>query len=402
MKLPVYLDNSATTPCDPLVATAMLPYFTEHFGNPSSRHHLYGWEAEEAVDNARSHTAQLVGAKPSEIIFTGSATESCNLALKGLVEGAGNSRQHIITLVTEHKAVLETLAQLERKGCEITRIKVDRYGLPDPEEIERAIRPSTLLISMMYANNETGVIMPVRDIAAMANKHGVLFFTDATQAVGKIQVDVTVDGIDLMAFTAHKMYGPKGIAVLYIRNRNPRIRLTALLNGGYHERGIRSGTLNVPGIVGLGEASRLASDQMVQEGERLLAQRRNLEEALLSLPGVHLNGHPQNRLPHITNISIEQLESEQLLLHLSSRLALGTGSACSSATREPSHVLTAMGVSTGLLHCSLRISQGRFTTPEQENFASDALGHAITVLRSVQSVDASIRRQPSSFSVLPE
>jgi cysteine desulfurase len=380
----------------------MFPYFTEHFGNPSSRYHLYGWEAEEAVDHARVLTAKLIGARPAEIVFTGGATESCNLAIKGLVESTGNSRGHIITLATEHKAVLETLAYLERKGCEISRVDVDRNGLPDPEEIEKAIKPSTLLIAMMYANNETGVIMPVREVAAIAEKHGVLFFSDATQAAGKIPVDAVSDGIHLMAFTAHKMYGPKGTGALYIRGNDPRVRVKAMLNGGDHERGMRSGTLNVPGIVGLGEAARIAADKLVDEGERLLGQRKKLEEALLNLPGVHLNGHPNNRLPHITNISIEQVEAEQLLLGLSNRLALGTGSACSSVTLEPSHVLTAMGVASDLLYRSVRISQGRFTTEEDTSFAADVLIQSISGLRSEYTGHVSNRLQPSSFSVLPE
>jgi len=318
------------------------------------------------------------------------------------VEGTGNSREHIITLATEHKAVLDTLAQLERKGCEISRIDVDRNGLPDPEEIEKAIKPSTLLIAMMYANNETGVIMPVRDVAAIAEKHGVLFFSDATQAAGKIPVDAVSDGIHLMAFTAHKMYGPKGTGALYIRGNDPRVRVMAMLNGGDHERGMRSGTLNVPGIVGLGEAARIATDKLVDEGERLQGQRKKLEEGLMNLPGIHLNGHPHNRLPHITNISIEQVEAEQLLLRLSNRLALGTGSACSSVTLEPSHVLTAMGIASDLLYRSVRISQGRFTTEEDISIAADALSSAIIDLRNIQNRQISSNPQSWKGALHPQ
>ncbi|HJZ41063.1 MAG TPA: cysteine desulfurase family protein [Bacteroidales bacterium] len=402
MKPPVYLDYSATTPCDPRVVDAMLPYFTENFGNPASRFHLYGWEAEEAVDTARSQVARLIGAKPSGIIFTGGATEACNLAIRGVIESFAVNRKHIITLSTEHKAVLETFRRMEAKGCEITMLGVNKTGMPDPDELERAIRPYTVLIAVMYANNETGVIPPVRDIASIARRHNVLFFSDATQAVGKIPVDVATDGPDMMAFTAHKMYGPKGVGALYIRGKSPAITIVAQLTGGYHERGIRSGTLNVPGIAGFGKAAQLAQLEMETESLRVVDQRNILEKKLLGLPGIYLNGDGANRLPHITNISIERVESEQLLLDVSSKLALGTGSACSSATHEPSHVLKAMGVPADLLPCSLRISQGRFTTREQIDFATETLTEAIVRLRTGKSGIPSNHLRPSSFSVLPE
>jgi cysteine desulfurase len=402
MKPPVYLDYSATTPCDPRVVDTMLPYFTENFGNPASRFHLYGWEAEEAVDTARSRVARLIGAKPSGIIFTGGATESCNLAIRGVIESFGEQRKHLITQGTEHKAVLETIRRMKEKGCDITILGVNKKGLPDLDELEGAIRPHTVLIAFMHANNETGVILPVRDIASIARRHNVLFFSDATQSVGKIPVDVSDDSPDLMAFTAHKMYGPKGVGALYIRGKIPAVPIVSQLTGGYHERGIRSGTLNVPGIAGFGKAAQLAQQEMETESMQLADLRHNLETKLHGLQGIYLNGDETNRLPHITNISIEHVESEQLLLDVSSKLALGTGSACSSATHEPSHVLKAMGVSTDLLSCSVRISQGRFTTGEQIDFAAETLTEAVARLRAGKSGITSSHLRPSSFSVLPE
>jgi len=397
VKLPVYLDNSATTPCDPRVVEAMLPYFSLNFGNPASRFHLYGWEAEEAVDNARIQIALLIGAKPAEIVFTSGATESCNLAVKGAVKAGTGHQKHIITIATEHKAVLEAVRDLKQEGCEVTEIGVNGRGMPDPAEIEQAVRPSTVLIAAMYANNETGVILPVREIAHIAKVRNVLFFSDATQAVGKIPVDVNTDGIDLMAFTAHKMFGPKGVGALYIRSKTPPIGIRPQLSGGHHERGLRSGTLNVPGIVGFGKAASLARDEMKTDAERLLAQRIKLENSLLELPLVFLNGDPQSRLPHVTSISVSDVGSEQLLLYLSSKLALSSGAACSSATHEPSHVLTAMGIPAGLLHCTLRISQGRFTTRDQIDYAAEILNKAIIKIRKETSVPSSTRLQPSSF-----
>lgn len=397
MVLPVYLDNSATTPCDERVVEAMLPFFANGYGNPASRFHRYGWEAEEAVDNARTQVSRLIGAKPSEIIFTSGATESCNLAIRGIFEHTTGAHKHIITVSSEHRAVLNTVAYLRKQGCEVTVLGVNGQGMPDLDELDAAVRPSTILIAMMYANNETGVIYPVREIAGIAKHHGALFFSDATQAAGKIPVDVNADGIDMMALTAHKMYGPKGIGALYIRSKNPRIRIEAQLLGGDQEKGLRSGTLNVPGIVGFGEAALLSRHEIEQEALRLHSQRSMLEKALLDLPGVHLNGDPVKRLPHVTNISIDGIESERLLLYLSSKLALSSGAACSSATQEPSHVLKAMGVADDLIYGTLRLSQGRFTTCDQIEFAIDELRNAIAAQRSNQSMPSNIRLLPSSF-----
>ena len=381
MDLPVYLDYAATTPCDPEVVRFMLPFFGEKFGNPASRYHRHGWEAEEAVNTARTEVARLIGAKPGEICFTSGATESSNLAIRGILKGDLKGRNHIITLATEHKCVLETLHQLEKDGFSVTYIRVNRKGMPDLQELEEAFRFETALVCAMYANNETGMIMPVREIAALSKKHGVAYFCDATQAVGKKAVEVSSEGMDMMAFTAHKMYGPKGIGALYIRGGIYSTHLKALITGGSQEGGLRGGTLNVPGIVGFGEASRLCRIQLLEESAQIIEHQRDMEDALTCIPGVILNGDVQHRLPHITNISVEGVDSERLLLHLSSKLALGSGSACSSITREPSHVLQAMGIEGDLLNGSIRISLGRFTTNEQIRFAISELTKAIAHLR---------------------
>jgi cysteine desulfurase len=391
MKLPVYFDNSATTPCDAAVIESMLPFFGENYGNPASHFHRYGWEAEEAVEQARTRIARLIGSKPAEIIFTSGATESCNLALKGVIDNSPISHPHVITLSTEHKAVLETVKLLQERGCLVTTVGVNSKGLPDLNELEDAIRPSTMLIAAMYANNETGVIHPVKEIAGIAYSRGILFFSDATQAVGKIPVSVMEDGIDLMAFTAHKMYGPKGIGALYKSSNNRRLKIRAQMSGGKQERGYRGGTLNVPGIVGFGKAAQMAQEEPDLVRRNLMKWRNKLEKALLELPGVYLNGDPENRLPHITNISIEEVDSERLLFLLSSKLAFSSGAACSSSTREPSHVLQAMGINPDLLHKTVRLSQGRYTTEAEIDFAIDEIGNAIT----------SSRLQPSSFSGQP-
>jgi cysteine desulfurase len=381
MDLPVYLDYAATTPCDPEVIDVMLPFFGKLYGNPASRFHRLGWESEEAVGIARTQVARLIGARPGEICFTSGATESANLAIRGRLAGDPKGRKHIITLTTEHKCVLETLHQLERDGFEVTYIGVSGNGLPDLREMNNAIRDETSMVCAMHANNETGMIMPVRDIAAMANRHHVAFFCDATQAVGKIPVDVMTEGIDMMAFTSHKMYGPKGIGALYVKGGISSAKLRPFITGGSHEQGLRGGTLNVPGIAGFGKAAQLCRQQLGEEYERIASLQRGLEEALTGIPGVMLNGDPQGRLPHITNLSIEGIDSENLLLHLSSRLALGSGSACSSITREPSHVLRAMGIDGDLLNGSIRVSLGRFTTQEQIEFAIHEIGSSIAVLR---------------------
>ncbi len=400
MKLPVYLDNSATTACDSAVIESMIPFFGQHFGNPASHFHRYGWEAEEAAERARSRIARLIGSKPAEIIFTSGATESCNLALKGIIDNSPVPHPHVIALSTEHKAVLETLKLLQERGCLVTLLKVNGQGMPDLDELNGTIRPSTLLIAAMYANNETGVIHPVKEIAAIAHSRDILFFSDATQAVGKIPVRVAEDGIDLMAFTAHKMYGPKGVGALYKNSRNRRLKITAQISGGKQERGYRGGTLNVPGIVGFGNAARLVEEEPKDLNLDLVRRRNKLEKALLSLPGIYLNGDPENRLPHITNVSIEGVDSERLLFLLSSKLAFSTGAACSSSTREPSHVLQAMGVKTDLLHNTVRISQGRYTTEEEIDFAIKELCTAIEWIRAGETESVSSRLQPSSFSEL--
>ena len=369
MKLPVYLDNNATTPCDPRVLEAMLPWFTEKFGNASSSSHQYGWEAEEAVKIGREQVASMIGAEPKEIIFTSGATESDNLAIKGVYEMFAGKGNHIITVATEHKAVLDTCHELEKKGAEITWLHVNRDGLINLEEMEASITSQTILISVMYANNETGVIQPIREISAIAKKHGVIFFTDATQAVGKWPVHVRDDGIDLLALSAHKLYGPKGQGALYIRRKNPRVRLAAQMNGGNHEMGFRSGTLNVPGIVGLGKACEIAAGNMDQEIASLELMRDFLESSLLSLPGCGRNGSSLYRLSHVSNLRFANSVAADLMTRLNKDIAVSSGSACSSSTPEPSHVLMAMGLTESEAHASIRFSLGRYTTREDVEYA---------------------------------
>src|SRR5687768_8701888 len=328
LKLPVYLDNNATTPMDPRVLEAMIPYFIEHFGNAASRNHPFGWEAEEAVDYAREQVAKLIGADAKEIIFTSGATEGDNLAIKGVYEMYASKGNHIITATTEHKAVLDTCKHLEKIGGEVTYLRVKPDGLIDLGELEAAIKPTTILIAIMYANNEIGTIQPIREISAIARKHGVLLFSDATQAVGKIPVNVNKDGIDLMAFTAHKMYGPKGVGALYVRRKNPRVKVTAQMDGGGHERGMRSGTLNVPGIVGFGKACEIAMKEMEQDTVRIKKLRDKLENALLRIEEVRLNGDKEHRLPHVSNISFKYVDGEGLLMGFNKDIAVSSGAAC--------------------------------------------------------------------------
>src|SRR6478735_846922 len=368
LKLPIYLDNNATTPMDPRVLEAMIPYFTEHFGNAASRNHPFGWEAEEAVDYAREQVAKLIGADPKEIIFTSGATEGDNLGIKGVYEMYASKGNHIITCTTEHKAVLDTCKHIERTGGEVTYLKVQVDGLIDLKELEAAIKPTTILIAIMYANNEIGVIQPVKEISTIAKKHGILYFSDAVQAVGKVPVDVNKDGIDIMAFTAHKMYGPKGIGALYVRRKNPRVKVTAQMDGGGHERGMRSGTLNVPGIVGLGKACELCKNEMESDTQRILKLREKLETELLKMEESYLNGSKEHRLPHVSNISFKYVEGEGLMMGIKD-LAVSSGSACTSASLEPSYVLKAMGMSDNLAHSSLRFGLSRFTTEEEIDFA---------------------------------
>lgn len=383
VQLPVYLDHNATTPCDPRVVEAMIPYFTNSFGNAASRNHPFGWQAEEAVDYAREQVARLIGADPKEIIFTSGATEGDNLAIKGVFEMYASKGNHIITCNIEHKAVLDTCKHVEKEGGEVTYLKVKDNGLIDLAELEAAIKPTTILIAIMYANNEIGTVMPMKEISAIARKHGVLLFTDATQAVGKIPVDVNKDGIDLLAFTAHKMYGPKGVGALYVRRKNPRVKVTAQIDGGGHERGMRSGTLNVPGIVGFGKACELAMNEMEEEGKRLSVLRDKLESALLKIEEAYVNGDKEHRLPHVSNISFKYVEGEGLMMGFNKNIAVSSGSACTSASLEPSYVLKALGLGDDLAHSSLRFGLGRFTTEEQIDYTIEQVSNTVNKLREM-------------------
>ncbi len=383
LKLPIYMDNNATTPMDPRVLEAMLPYFTQHFGNAASRNHPFGWQAEEAVDYAREQVAKLIGADPKEIIFTSGATEGDNLGIKGVFEMYASKGNHIITATTEHKAVLDTCKHLEKLGGEVTYLEVKENGLIDLTELEAAIKPTTILISIMYANNEIGVVQPIKEITTIAKKHGVLFFTDATQAVGKIPVDVLKDGIDLMTFTGHKMYGPKGIGALYVRRKNPRVKVTAQMDGGGHERGMRSGTLNVPGIVGFGKACEICRLEMETDAARVSVLRDKLETELMKLEEAYINGTPDSRLPHVTNISFKHVEGEGLLMGFNKNIALSSGSACTSASLEPSYVLKALGLGDDLAHSSLRFGLSRFTTEEEVDYTIKAISETVLKLREM-------------------
>ena len=383
LNLPVYLDNNATTPCDPRVVEAMIPYFTQNFGNAASRNHPFGWQAEEAVDYAREQVAKLIGADPKEIIFTSGATEADNLGIKGVFEMYTSKGNHIITANTEHKAVLDTCKHIEKSGGEVTYLQVKEDGRIDLKELEAAIKPTTILITIMYANNEIGSIQPVREISAIAKKHGILFFSDAVQAVGKIPVDVNKDGIDLMAFTAHKMYGPKGIGALYVRRKNPRVKVTAQIDGGGHERGMRSGTLNVPGIAGFGKAAELAMQEMEADTKRLSGLRDKLEKSLLQLEEAYVNGSVEHRLPHVSNISFKYVEGEGLMMGFNKNIAVSSGSACTSASLEPSYVLKALGLGDDLAHSSLRFGLGRFTTEEQIDYTIEQVSTTVTKLREM-------------------
>ena len=383
LKLPIYLDHNATTPMDPRVLEAMIPYFVENFGNAASRNHSFGWQAEEAVDYAREQVAQLIGADPKEIIFTSGATEGDNLGIKGVYEMYASKGNHIITCTTEHKAVLDTCKHLEKLGAEVTYLEVQPDGLVDLKQLEAAMKPTTILVAIMYANNEIGVVQPVKEISAIAKKHGALFFTDAVQAVGKIPVDVIADGIDIMAFTAHKMYGPKGVGALYVRRKNPRVKVTAQVDGGGHERGMRSGTLNVPGIVGFGKACELSRLEMAADTERISKLRDKLENALKQIDESYVNGNPAHRLPHVSNISFKYVEGEGLMMGFNKDIALSSGSACTSASLEPSYVLKALGLGDDLAHSSLRFGLGRYTTEEQIDFTIKAVTDTVLKLREM-------------------
>lgn len=369
MQLPIYFDYNATTPVDPRVLEAMLPFYTVHFGNAASKNHVFGWQADEAVTIAREQIAALIHANAHEIIFTSGATESVNLALKGIAESYVLKGNHIITLTTEHKAVLDTCKRLEQKGIAVTYLPVQLNGLVNLSDLEAAIQPNTILIAVMYANNEIGVIQNIAAISAIAKQHNVLFFSDATQAVGKIPVNVLQDGIDVMAFSAHKMYGPKGVGALYVRRKNPRVQLMSQMDGGGHEKGMRSGTLNVPGIVGFGKAAEICQQQMEQDAANTAYLRNKLEAALLQLKGTIINGSVEHRLPHVSNVSFQNRDGDALLRAFNKHIAVSSGSACTSATLQPSHVLKAIGVPDDLALSSVRFSLGRFSTETEVNAA---------------------------------
>jgi cysteine desulfurase len=383
MKLPIYMDNHATTPVDPRVFEAMTPYFTGLFGNAASRNHVFGWQAEEAVEKARKQIADLIGANPKEIVFTSGATESDNLALKGVAEMYAEKGNHIITAATEHKAVLDTCKRLEKNGYRVTYLPVQQDGLVDLDMLRDAITDKTILISIMYANNEIGVLQPITEIGKIAKEKGVLFHTDAVQAAGKVPFNVIKDNVDLASLSAHKMYGPKGVGALYVRRRNPRVQITAQMDGGGHERGMRSGTLNVPGIVGMGKAAELCMQEMAEESKRLSYLRDKLKDKLFSdLDEVYINGSMEHRLPHNLNISFAYVEGESLLMGIND-VAVSSGSACTSATLEPSYVLKALGAGDDLAHSSIRFGLGRFNTEEEVDYVGEKVVSVVRKLREL-------------------
>ena len=377
----IYLDYNSTTPVDPKVIDAMLPFFYEHPGNAASHHHAYGWVAEEAVDQARQQLGQIIGADAKEIVFTSGATEAINLAIKGIFNRYQRKGRHIITLQTEHKAVLDTCVALEKQGAEVSYLAVDQEGFVNLEELAEAIRPDTILVSIMWANNETGVIQPMEAIGQLCNEKGTLLMSDGTQAVGKIPVDVKAAKVALLTFSGHKLYGPKGIGALYVSKHQPRVSLQAQIDGGGHEGGLRSGTLNVPGIVGFGKAAAIAQQQGPEEAIQLSVLRDKLEQALLSLPEVYRNGPKNNRLPNVTNLSFKYLTGEALMMACKEQLAVSSGSACTSADPDPSHVLQAMGNSPNMAEAALRFSLGRFTTEAHIEQAIVAITNAVKQLR---------------------
>ena len=384
LKTPVYMDNHATTRVDPRVLEAMLPYFTEKFGNAASRNHSFGWEAEEAVDKARNQIAALIGATSKNIIFTSGATESDNLAIKGVVEFYKEKGNHIITCVTEHKAVLDSCRALERAGkATVTYLPVDKFGMVDPDAVRKAITDKTVLITIMWANNEIGTIHPIAEIGKIAKEKGIIFHTDAVQAIGKVPVDFEKAGVDLGSITAHKLYGPKGIGAIYVRSKGPRVRLTPMVDGGGHERGMRSGTLNVPGIVGLGAACELAGKTMPEESQRLIQLRSQLQAGLFErLDEIYVNGHPTERLPGNLNVSFAYVEGESLLMGIND-IAVSSGSACTSATLEPSYVIRALGIDDELAHSSIRFGLGRFNTEEEVDYVTDRVSKEVKRLRDM-------------------
>jgi cysteine desulfurase len=383
MKLPIYMDYHATTPMDPRVFEAMKPYFLQTFGNAASRNHSFGWEAEEAVEKSRKQIASLIGATAKEIVFTSGATESNNLALKGVAEMYAEKGNHIITAATEHKAILDTCKRLEKHGVRVTYLPVQTNGLVDLEQLQAAITDKTILISIMYANNEIGVIQPIAELGKIAKSKGVLLHTDATQAVGKVPVNVIKDNIDLMSMSGHKMYGPKGVGALYVRRKSPRVQITAQMDGGGHERGMRSGTLNVPGIVGLGEACALCQAEMPEESKRMAFLRDKLRDKLQSeLDETYINGTMEHHLPSNLNISFAYVEGESLLMGIND-IAVSSGSACTSATLEPSYVLKALGAGDDLAHSSIRFGLGRFNTEEEVDYVAAKVIDVVKKLREL-------------------
>jgi len=407
----IYLDNNATTPLDPRVLDAMLPFLKDCFGNAASRSHSFGWEAEEAVENARQHVADLIGAKAKEIVFTSGATESDNIAVKGAVEMQRKKGRHIVTVVTEHKAILDPCKYLETKGeAEVTYLEPDEKGRVSAEQVAEALRDDTVLITIMFANNEIGTIQPIEEIGALAHDKGVWFHSDATQGIGKIPFDVERMHVDIASLSAHKLYGPKGVGALYARRRNPRVRLAPVLHGGGHERGMRSGTLNVPGIVGLGEAARLAKLELEKDAEHARALRDRLEARIRSeLEFVEINGDPEHRLPNTTNLSFAYVEGESLIMGIP-KVAVSSGSACTSASLEPSYVLRALGVGDDLAHSSIRFSVGRFTTEEEVDGAAHEVITTVKRLRemsplyemALEGIDPSSVQWDASADAAPE
>jgi cysteine desulfurase len=383
LNFPIYLDNHATTPMDPRVFEAMKPYFMEKFGNAASRNHSFGWVAEEAVEKARKQLADLIGASAKEIVITSGATESDNLALKGVAEMYSQKGDHLITAATEHKAILDTCKRLEKHGCRVTYLPVRKDGLIDLDQLRDAITPKTILVSIMWGNNEIGTVQPIREIGALCHENGILFHTDGTQAVGKIPVDVLADNVDLMSFSGHKMYGPKGIGALYVRRKSPRVQLTAQMDGGGHERGMRSGTLNVPGIVGFGAAAEICRQELPEEMARATHLRDRLKDAILAeLDEVYINGSVEHRLPHNLNISFAYVEGESLLMGIND-IAVSSGSACTSATLEPSYVLKALGAGDDLAHSSIRFGIGRFNTEEEIDYTARKVIDVVKKLREL-------------------
>jgi len=383
MKFPTYMDNNSTTRTDPRVVEAMLPYFTEHYGNSASRNHPFGWEAEAAVDAARGQIAALIGATAKEIIFTSGATESNNLALKGVAAMYKKKGNHIITVATEHKCVLDTSKRLEREGFQVTYLPVDEFGLITAEQVKAAFTDKTILVSVMMASNEIGTVQPIKEIGKVCKERGVLFHTDAVQAAGKIPIDVLDMGVDLLSLSAHKMYGPKGIGALYVRKKDPRVRLEPIIDGGGHERGMRSGTLPVPLIVGMGKAAELGLKEMVEEGKRTFALRERLQKGIMdALPESYLNGHPVHRLPGNANISFAYVEGEGLMMGIKD-VAVSSGSACTSSSLEPSYVLRALGVGDELAHSSIRFGIGRFNTEEEVDFVANLVVNEVSRLREM-------------------